>query len=51
MKFMEVDKTAASSNMSFGVPTDEAMRICKQIYGNEVAKLTVQIASPDVMQV
>ncbi len=48
---MEVSSKSSSVNMSFGVPTDEAMKICKRIYRNDVTKLTVQIASPDVMQV
>ena len=41
-------KSRQDQNMSFGVPTDEAMRICKDIYRNEIVKVTVQISRPTV---
>ena len=36
--------------MSFGLPTAEAIDVCKYRFRNEIAKVTVEIASPDVME-
>ncbi len=39
------------SNFSYGLPTEEAIRVCKDKYRRDVVKLTIQIMSPDVMQI
>ncbi len=45
------DSTVNSySNLSYGLPTGEALNLCKWIYRNSIAKLTVQIADPEVVQ-
>ncbi len=40
-----------STNFSYGLPTEEAIRVCRQRYRNDVAKLTLQISDPNVMQI
>ncbi len=40
-----------NTNLSYGLPTDEAIRVCRQRYKNDVAKLTLQIADQNVMQI
>ncbi len=38
-------------NMTYGLPTAEAMEVCKMRFRYEIAKVTVEIASPDVMEI
>ncbi len=40
-----------ATNMSYGLRTKEALRVCRRRYRNDIARLTVQIADPDVMQI
>ncbi len=39
------------SNFSYGLPTEEAIRVCKDKYRRDVIKLTIQIMNPTVMQI
>ena len=39
------------TNISFGLPTDEAITLCRQIYKTDIAKLTIQITDPNVVQI
>ena len=36
--------------MDYGLPKTEALRVCKEMYKNEVIKLTLQISDPVAMQ-
>ena len=38
-------------NMSYGLPTSEAVEVCKRLYGESIAKVVVQIADPIVVQI
>ncbi len=42
---------ASETNISYGLPTAEAISICKHRYQYDFAKLTLQIAKPKVMQI
>ena len=48
---LEKDTVGGFTNMSYGLPTAEALRVCKHRFTHDVAKLTVQISRPNVMQV
>ncbi len=37
--------------MSYSLPHDEAINVCKERYRFDVAKVTVQIVSPNVMRI
>ena len=37
------------SNLSYGLPSGEAIRVCRRRYAYDVAKLTIQIAEPNVV--
>ena len=37
--------------MAYGLPIEEAVKVCRWAYSNNVAKLTVEIAEPDVMEI
>ena len=39
------------SNMSYGLPTEEALRVCKERYKYDVVKLTLQITEHNVLQI
>ena len=47
--FKAEDINPMKINMSFGLPTDEAVRVCKERYHYDLAKLTVVITEPKVM--
>ncbi len=47
----ETFRDSGITNMSYGLPTDEAMLTCKRKYQSDIAKLTVQIIDPNVMQI
>ncbi len=47
----ETVTTPGHTNMLYGLPADEAYRVCKEKYRNEVVKLTIQITNPNVMQI
>ena len=36
--------------MDYGLPKSEAHKVCKQMYKNEVVKLTLEISDPVAMQ-
>ena len=36
--------------MDYGLPKSEALKVCKEMYKNEVVKLTLQISDPVAMQ-
>ena len=38
-------------NISYGLPTEEALEVCRRRYRFDVAKLTVEIAEPDVTEI
>ena len=38
-------------NISYGVTTEEAIRICRERYSYGVAKLSVQVAGPNVLRI
>ncbi len=40
-----------AANLSYGLPTEEMLQVCRHRYEHDIAKLTVQIAAPDVMQI
>ena len=48
---LDTQTLISSTNISYGLPTAEAVRVCKQRYQQEFAKLTVQIVDPNVMQI
>ncbi len=52
-KTLRLEKATLESytNISYGLPTAEAIRVCKQKYRQDVAKLTIQITDPNVMQI
>ncbi len=46
------DVMQGGANLTHGLPTEEALgAVCRQIFANDVAKLTVQILDPNVMQI
>ena len=38
-----------SFNMSYGLPTEDMVEVCKATFSNNIAKLTIQVVDPDVM--
>ncbi len=40
---MSVKELQRGVNISFGLPTEEAMRVCRDAYTNSIAKLTIQV--------
>ena len=36
--------------MDYGLPRSEAIKVCKEMYKNDVIKLTLQISEPVAMQ-
>jgi hypothetical protein len=43
--------TGRETNISYGLPTPEAIQMCKDVYSNDIVKLTLQIMDPNVMQI
>ncbi len=41
----------SSTNISYGLPTTEMLRICEQRYRNDVARITFVVSDPNVMQI
>ena len=48
---LDIDTLVRATNISYGLPTDEAIRVCKHRYKNEIAKLTIQISDPTVTKI
>ena len=40
-----------STRLAYGLPESDAVQMCRHRYRYELAKLTIQIASPDVMKI
>ncbi len=45
------DHVRGKINMSYGLPTDEAIEVCKFRYHYDIAKVTVAFASPDIIEI
>ncbi len=48
---MSAHSLSRFSNFSYGLPTEEAIRVCKEIYNMDIVKLTIQIMNPTVMEI
>ena len=48
-----VERTIQDEEIAFeyGLPTWEVNKVCKEVYRNNVVKLTLQIAAPEAMQI
>ena len=48
-----VERTLQDEEIAFeyGLPTWEVNKVCKEVYRNNVVKLTLQIAAPEAMQI
>ena len=44
-------KDTVGTNITFGLPTDEAVKVCKFRYTHELAKVSVYISDPTVMSI